>query len=122
MGKLASAIQNRDDVDITVKVRMDLDGPFGAPGTGSLMTGQTATITEVKDDNGVSTFIWGKLDRPDIFVNGDFGEAYEANTDYTSSLDSPDVITPTPPDSPPDTPTNTPASESPITSNVSYGR
>ena len=122
VGKLASAIQNRDDVDITVKVRMDLDGPFGAPGTGSLMTGQTATITEVKDDNGVSTFIWGKLDRPDILVNGDFGEAYEPNTDDTSSLDSPDVITPTPPDSPPDTPTNTPASESPITSNVSYGR
>ena len=36
IGKLASAIQNRDDVDITVNVRLDLDGAFGAPGTGSL--------------------------------------------------------------------------------------
>jgi len=36
VGKLASAIQNRDDVDITVNVRLDLDGAFGAPGTGSL--------------------------------------------------------------------------------------
>lgn len=30
IGKLP-AIQNRDDVDITVKVRLDLDGAFGAP-------------------------------------------------------------------------------------------
>jgi len=36
IGKLASAIQNRDDVDITINVRLDLDGAFGAPGTGSL--------------------------------------------------------------------------------------
>jgi len=36
VGKLASAIKNRDDVDITVKVRFDLDGPFGTPTTGSL--------------------------------------------------------------------------------------
>ena len=41
IGKLASAIQNRSDVDITVKVRLDLDGPFGAP-IGSLMSGDTA--------------------------------------------------------------------------------
>jgi hypothetical protein len=31
VGKLASAIQNRTDVDITVKVRFDLDGAFGTP-------------------------------------------------------------------------------------------
>lgn len=31
VGKLASAIQNRNDVDITVKVRFDLDGAFGTP-------------------------------------------------------------------------------------------
>lgn len=31
VAKLGSAIQNRNDVDITVKVRFDLDGPFGTP-------------------------------------------------------------------------------------------
>jgi hypothetical protein len=31
IGKLASAIQNRNDVDISVKVRLDMDGPFGTP-------------------------------------------------------------------------------------------
>ena len=38
IGKLASAIQNRNDVDISVKVRLDMDGPFGTPQTGSLPT------------------------------------------------------------------------------------
>lgn len=78
VGKLASAIQNRDDVDITVKVRLDLDGPFGTASTGSLMSGRPATITEVKDKEGNSKFIWGKLDRPDILV-GDNLEAIEQN-------------------------------------------
>jgi hypothetical protein len=65
VGKLASAIQNRDDVDITVKVRFDLDGPFGTPTTGSLESvGRPATITKTKDGR----FIWNKLDRPDIGV------------------------------------------------------
>lgn len=72
IGKLASAIQNRDDVDITVKVRLDLDGAFGAPGTGSLMSGRTATVTEVKDKQGNSKFVWGKLDRPDILIQGGY--------------------------------------------------
>ena len=72
IGKLASAIQNRDDVDITLKVRLDLDGAFGAPGTGSLMSGRTATVTEVKDKQGNSKFVWGKLDRPDILIQGDY--------------------------------------------------
>ena len=31
IGKLASAIQVRNDVDISVKVRLDMDGPFGTP-------------------------------------------------------------------------------------------
>jgi hypothetical protein len=31
VGKLGSAIQTRNDVDITVKVRFDLDGAFGTP-------------------------------------------------------------------------------------------
>ena len=98
VGKLASAIQNRSDVDITVKVRMDMDGPFGAPGTGSLMSGNTATITEVQSikENGelTSKYIWGKLDRPDILVDGDFGEAYEPPIDENANMDSPDVLPP----------------------------
>jgi hypothetical protein len=80
VGKLASAIQNRSDVDITVKVRMDMDGVFGTPGTGSLMSGRPATITEVQSikENGelTSKYVWGKLDRPDILV-GDSLEAIE---------------------------------------------
>lgn len=96
VGKLASAIQNRSDVDITVKVRMDMDGPFGAPGTGSLMSGNTATVTEVQSikENGelTSKYIWGKLDRPDILVGGDFGEAYEPPIDGNATMESPDVL------------------------------
>jgi hypothetical protein len=92
VGKLASAIQNRNDVDITVKVRLDLDGPFGAPGTGSLMSGRTATITEVKDTEGNSKFVWGKLDRPDILVDGDFGEAFETQSLSVSAIESADVL------------------------------
>ena len=66
VGKLASAIQNRSDVDITVKVRFDLDGPFGTPTTGSLEpVGRPATITKTKDGR----FIWNKFDRPNIGVN-----------------------------------------------------
>ena len=36
IAKLASPIKNREDVDITIKVRLDLDGAFGAPGVGEL--------------------------------------------------------------------------------------
>jgi len=64
IGKLASAIQNRDDVDITIKVRLDLDGAFGAPGIGSLATGSNATVYQTSDGK----YIWNKLDRPDILV------------------------------------------------------
>ena len=96
IGKLASAIQNRSDVDITVKVRMDMDGVFGTPGTGSLMSGRTATITEVQSikENGelTSKYVWGKLDRPDILVDGDFGEAYEPPIDGNANMYSPDVL------------------------------
>ena len=125
VGKLASAIQNRSDVDITVKVRMDLDGPFGAPGTGSLMSGDTATITEVIDKDGNSKYCWGKLDRPDILIGGDVGEAFEpAQQTETTYQDSPDVLPP--PDTPPN---NDPLPTSPLvnpknpnTANSSYGR
>ncbi len=66
IGKLASAIQNRSDVDITVKVRFDLDGPFGTPQTGSLEpVGRPTTITKTEDGK----YIWNKLDRPQIGVN-----------------------------------------------------
>lgn len=65
VGKLASAIQNRDDVDITVKVRFDLDGPFGTPSTGSLEPeGRTATLFKRADGK----YVWNKLDKPDIRV------------------------------------------------------
>ena len=61
------------------------------------------------------------MDRPDILVGGDFGEPYEPKPDDTSSVDSPDVITPPPPTLPADVPTNTPPSESPKNPNVNYG-
>lgn len=64
VGKLASAIQNRNDVDITVKVRLDLDGAFGAPGTGSLEVGDNATVYKTLDGK----YHWNKLDRPSILV------------------------------------------------------
>ena len=67
IGKLASAIQNRDDVDITVNVRLDLDGAFGAPSTGSLEpVGKPKTVVETKDADGNRTYTWNKLDIPNI--------------------------------------------------------
>lgn len=67
IGKLASAIQNRNDVDITVNVRLDLDGAFGAPSTGSLEpVGKPKTVVETKDADGNRTYTWNKLDIPNI--------------------------------------------------------
>lgn len=120
IGKLASAIQNRSDVDITVKVRLDLDGPFGAPATGSLMSGNTATITDV----GGGKFVWNKLDRPDILVGGKLGEAFDVNTNPNTYMDSPDVLPQDTPALPEDVPTNTPNTPSNQTEkdpNVNYG-
>ena len=98
VGKLASAIQNRSDVDITVKVRMDMDGVFGTPGTGSLMSGNTATVTEVKSvkENGevISKYVWGKLDRPDILVGGNFGESFETQSMNTNTMQQDNVLPP----------------------------
>lgn len=69
IGKLASAIQNRDDVDITVNVRLDLDGAFGAPSTGSLEpVGKPKTVVESKDANGLRTYVWNKLDIPNVSI------------------------------------------------------
>ena len=65
---------------------MDLDGPFGTASTGSLMSGRPATITEVKDKEGNSKFIWGKLDRPDILV-GDSLEAIEQRVSRQELVD-----------------------------------
>lgn len=65
IGKTASAIKTRPDVDITIKVRFDLDGPFGAPSTGSLEPeGKTATLFKRADGK----YVWNKLDKPDIRV------------------------------------------------------
>ena len=112
IGKLASAIQNRSDVDITVKVRLDLDGPFGAPSTGSLMSGDTATITEMPNGK----FVWGKLDRPDILVNGNFGEAFETQSMDENQLQQDNVLPDESPKDPPGIPTNNPKDP-----NVNYG-
>jgi hypothetical protein len=65
VGKLASAIQNRKDVDITVKVRLDLDGTFGTPGTGSLESGDNSTVYQTLDGK----YHWNKLDRPNVLSN-----------------------------------------------------
>ena len=65
VGKLGSAIKNRDDVDITVKVRLDLDGVFGKPSVGNLEPiGRTATISKTEDGK----FIWNRRGIPDIGV------------------------------------------------------
>jgi len=65
VGKLGSAIKNRDDVDITVKVRLDLDGVFGKPSVSNLEPiGRTATISKTEDGK----FIWNRRGIPDIGV------------------------------------------------------
>ena len=67
IGKLASAIQNRDDVDITINVRLDLDGAFGAPSTGSLEpVGRPTTVVETVNSKGRKIYKWGKTDIPNI--------------------------------------------------------
>ena len=59
----------RDDVDITVNVRLDLDGAFGAPSTGSLEpVGKPKTVVESKDANGLKTYVWNKLDIPNVSI------------------------------------------------------
>ena len=112
IGKLASAIQNRSDVDITVKVRLDMDGPFGAPGTGSLMSGRTTTITDMGDGR----FIWNKLDKPDILVDGNFGEAFDTQSMDENQLQQDNVLPDETPTEPPGKPTNNPKDP-----NVNYG-
>ena len=54
--QIGSAIQNRNDVDITIKVRLDMDGPFGAPGTGSLQPATEHNIKLQKRRDG--NFTW----------------------------------------------------------------
>jgi hypothetical protein len=63
IGKFASAIKTRPDVDITIKVRFDLDGPFGTPSIGSLEPeGRNVTLFKRADGK----YIWNKLDKLDI--------------------------------------------------------
>ena len=65
VGKLASAIKNRDDVDITVKVRFDLDGAFGTPLITNLdEDGKPTTIYKTKSGK----YIWNKSGIPAIGV------------------------------------------------------
>jgi len=56
VGKLATAIKNRDEADITVKVRFDLDGAFGTPVVHALSESINYTISE--EDDG--SFVWNK--------------------------------------------------------------
>jgi hypothetical protein len=59
IGKLASAIQNRNDVDITVKIRLDMDGPFGTPKTGSLLPNKPRLGLQKRvDAKGTTTYAW----------------------------------------------------------------
>ncbi len=57
IGKMGSATQVRNDVDITVKVRFDIDGPFGSPKNAELPEDeQISTLTQNADGN----FVWNK--------------------------------------------------------------
>ena len=58
IGKMGSATQVRNDVDITVKVRFDLDGPFG-PVTVNELPQETEKDTLSENEDG--TFTWNKL-------------------------------------------------------------
>ena len=58
IGKMGSATQVRNDVDITVKVRFDLDGPFG-PVTVNELPQETEKDALTQNDDG--TFTWNKL-------------------------------------------------------------
>jgi hypothetical protein len=65
IGKLAAPIKNRDDVDITVKVRFDLDGPYGTPKYTLQPEEKTVTLVETE----VGKFVWNKTDVPDVNPN-----------------------------------------------------
>lgn len=55
VAKLGSAIQNRNDVDITVKVRFDLDGAFGTPTIPDILPEEeTPTLKQRADGK----FVW----------------------------------------------------------------
>jgi hypothetical protein len=50
IGKLGSALKNRYDTDVSVKVRFDLDGPFGTPSTlGLPLDDANPTLTQNLD-------------------------------------------------------------------------
>ena len=58
IGKMGSATQVRNDVDITVKVRFDLDGPFGSVTVNEL---PQETEKDALSENQDGTFTWNKL-------------------------------------------------------------
>lgn len=55
IGKLASAIKNRTDVDITVKVRFDLDGAFGTPTIPDILPEEEKPALKQRADG---KFVW----------------------------------------------------------------
>ena len=57
VGKLGSALKKRNDTDVTVKVRFDLDGVFGTPFVGQLEE-QSPNITLTETSDG--SFVWNK--------------------------------------------------------------
>ena len=59
IAKLASPIKNRRDVDITVKVRLDLDGAFGAPTVSPLSESINYTLNERPDGK----IVWNSIGR-----------------------------------------------------------
>jgi hypothetical protein len=76
------------------------------------MSGRTATITDMGDGR----FIWNKLDKPDILVDGNFGEAFDTQSMDENQLQQDNVLPDETPTEPPGKPTNNPKDP-----NVNYG-
>ena len=70
IAKLASPIKNRDDVDITIKVRLDLDGAFGAAGIGELPPDRGSTLHIQSDGNSVWNSV-GTINNQSPAITGD---------------------------------------------------
>ena len=60
VGKLASAIKNRDEADITVKVRFDLDGAFGKPVVVDKFLSESINYTISEDSANSGNFVWNR--------------------------------------------------------------
>ena len=60
VGKLATAIKNRDEADITVKVRFDLDGAFGKPVVVDKFLSESINYTISEDSANSGSFVWNR--------------------------------------------------------------